>query len=165
MRRLIPVLLALGAAGFGAVAPAAAQGLTVKLGVALPLSALSNPRCNGATCQGLDPFTEGCANDAQTLNQNPVVLSNGQVVAIVQLENSGACNASWAQIVTVQPLPTTPYPVANGYDPGTGALVVTETGPAINAVNTWSPMIDGNLLAEACMGVTGDGNHNACVQG
>ena len=88
MRRLLPLLGVLVAAGFSAVpgpALAATGDLTVQVGIAPPLQGQAT--CSGDACTGLDPFMAGCANDAAELEgTSELVLYNNQVVAINELE-------------------------------------------------------------------------------
>ncbi|MFJ8039349.1 DUF2690 domain-containing protein [Kitasatospora sp. NPDC096147] len=127
--RLLAVLtasLALTATGF-AVAPAQ------------PAVAAA---CTGAGCNGKDPEATGCARDGKLLESR----TWGQPGNVkVQLYSSAACKAKWARSVDA---------------PSGGAVMVANRDYTVKHVRktdgakkyVWTPMVNGNATARACVG-------------
>jgi hypothetical protein len=167
MKPLIPVLLGLGAvcAGLTVPAPAAASTAVNQLTVGASVNGTSTsistqagvaagasrPACKGAGCEGLDPYASGCANDATSTLADQAVDYDNEIVAVVELRSSAACNASWAEVVALQPNPAwVPAPLANAFAPGL-ILDHSYTGNAVNAGNSWTAMVGSGFQAQACV--------------
>jgi hypothetical protein len=166
MRRLIPALMALTAIGFSMVPSAASAAtatatanatvnstsvsLTVNLGADVIPQTVT---CNGASCEGLDPYAEGCANLAISIGRVPNVDANGVLFSVTELMFSGKCQAWWAEVITIQPTAPQPYPIIHHYVNATDATPdYSYTGLAINAGNSWTPMV-GTPSTQACLGL------------
>jgi hypothetical protein len=67
--------------------------------------AASSSTCTAGACEGLDPTTEGCQQDARTITGRIVTAEHHGVevpVGVVELRTSAACRAVWARY-TVDP--------------------------------------------------------------
>jgi hypothetical protein len=125
---------------------------SVQLGLA---TGTVTPACAGVTCDGLDPFASGCANDATTVALVPQITGT-QVASLVELRHSAACGASYAQVTTFTPAPMglAPWPVLNGF------VNVTDTAPAVTyaglqivAGDSWTAMAHDGLHTQACIDI------------
>jgi hypothetical protein len=128
--------------------------------------ALFPSHCSGDTCTGHDPYNQGCQTDAQTAARGDMLAAYGnQVIAIIELKFSAACDAAWAELTAVQPTAILPYPVVNGYvnvDDTTPA--VSYSGLPINALSSYTAMVPLHYYTEACVGELGTTGYLQCVR-
>ncbi|MFJ9522469.1 DUF2690 domain-containing protein [Kitasatospora sp. NPDC101801] len=124
----------------------AAATLAVLLGPVTGASArsaqpLAAAACKGAACNGKDPVSAGCDQDGRLVESVP--LASDRSIK-VELFHSTACQANWARSVGA---------------PDGGAVLVTNKKGARYVRNTngakkyvWTPMVDGTVQAQACLG-------------
>ncbi|BFV60864.1 hypothetical protein KCMC57_up59680 [Kitasatospora sp. CMC57] len=112
---------------------------TVAAAPAEPLQASAS--CKGAACNGKDPISAGCDQDGRLVESVPLATDRS---IKVELFHSSACQSNWARSVGA---------------PNGGAVLVTNKRGARYVRNTdgarryvWTPMVDGTVQAQACLG-------------
>ncbi|MFD8974183.1 MULTISPECIES: DUF2690 domain-containing protein [Streptomyces] len=109
-----------------------------------PASAATS--CYASSCQGLDPATTICQNDARTVGTT--------TPWDAELRYSPTCRAAWARFPTFTPARLTIWVQRSD---GNGFYAVKTSGS--NAV--WTQMVnDKDLLARACAEYEGMGSYN-----
>ncbi|GAB3148450.1 hypothetical protein GCM10027290_33190 [Micromonospora sonneratiae] len=74
--------------------PAVLVAALVTVGALVGASPAQAATCNGASCYGKNPYTEGCAGDAYT----PTGAAFSSAAGYVELRYSPSCNANWAKV-------------------------------------------------------------------
>lgn len=117
--------------------------LAVLLGtvVAVPTQPAAAATCRGASCNGKDPVQTGCDDDGKLVESEPYAADR---TIKVELFYSAACKANWARSV--------------GAPDGGAVLVINKNGTKyVRNTNgakryVWTPMVDGTVKAQACLG-------------
>ncbi|GLW56851.1 DUF2690 domain-containing protein [Kitasatospora phosalacinea] len=99
------------------------------------------PGCTASACNGRDPVASHCDDDGKLVESRTLGGASG---AKVQLFYSAACKANWARSVDA---------------PDGGAVLVTSRNGRKYVRDTddakkyvWTPMVDGTVAAQACLG-------------